>query len=406
MSDALAARSLNLGEGVAESARKWWLLERSARSLDLFRIVVATILAAHFTMHFVQTAPLLAYPGIVGSTPLDAGGWARTSWLQDLPLWSIRAVFAFAGGAALAIAAGVAPRVAAGLVHLVAVSTYWAVSPFAGIDDFVVNLASLVLVLMPIGRTRRPWQARRAENAAERVPALSVSMWLVGASFLYLDRGLGALFPDDANAHVLAIVAAAIPIAYVLPAKSLRSVGVLLQLGLHAWLAFTTKLFVANAILAATAILFWGEIPARRARPWVLDAGSAATSGLVLMGVIAFAGMRLEPGRSPIPAVRVLADLGALPALTPPVRDTASLQVKTLHGTVVVEGSGRIWNNLKAAISNEGQRETTRFRLARRFCGEQTHWGQSGTLGLAAGGQLKKIADFECGKGGSLHSLR
>jgi hypothetical protein len=401
-----------LDDSAVTPVRKWWIAERAARPLDLFRIIAAAMLAVHFALHLVQTAPLLAHPALIGPTRFDGFLGSRESWLTDLPLWAVRSAFAVAIAASLAAAAGMAPRVCSALVHVIALSTYWAMAPFAGIDDVVVNVASLFLVLMPVGRTRRLLSAGNAGPARERVPALSVCVFLVAVSLFYLDRGLGALLPQGSSlGGVLVLAVAAIPVAYVLPWTGLRLCGVALQLGLHGWLVVNTHVVVANAILAATAILFWGEVAAPEPRPTVLDAGGAASIVLALIGSVVLATAFLQKQLPTVPAARFLADAGVLPvALNPPSEGSHSLRVKTPERVVPYAMPGRLGDAFLSSISLEQHSPEARLELAealaRRFCRKQGYWGQTGTLELISTGREKRIADFECGKAGTLSHLR
>jgi hypothetical protein len=390
--------------GPAPPSPRWWLAWRDPAPVDLFRAVVAVGLMVHFAMHLRETAPLLAGAGLY-----DPGvyGYAVRPWLLvGLPPVALECVFAAAVLLAALTGIGVAPRRTALVLFAISVATYRAIFPIADEGDFFANATALSLALMPAGGTLT--SLGRGGRAKPRVPGLAVTIVLIAVAGYYLS-GQVAAGSDVGAARQAAAIARFIPIAFVLPLPALRWVGVAAQILVHGYLAATTHAILANVVLAATALLFWGEASAET-RGWTIDAGGALCVVLLVLLVMGAVAPLWAARPSVAPTQRVLADLGLLrpepePLLGPPRSVTV---VGTGSGRRELLEGGRRWQSVVDHIAHEDcpARLALAASAARRYCQEKGYWGFVGTLVSSAEGSDHRVFDFECGTGGELSRIR
>ena len=205
-----------------------WIGDRSAVSVDVFRVAVGSGLFVHFVKHVIEAGPPRAQ---------------------------------FAGGAVLSalVALGVFPRVSGVALYVLSIALYRNLLPAALLDDYVANVAALVLVLLPIGRSLCPLSPLDHKSRQARVPGAGVLGLMAVVLLLY---GLGGIASFSAESTTTRYALRTLPwvtIAYLVPLRRSATVGCLVQIGVHAYLAFATASPFTNAFLAATTVFFWGE---------------------------------------------------------------------------------------------------------------------------------------------------
>lgn len=393
-------------------ARKWWLAQRAPGPVDGFRLVAGAALFVHFGGHLSGSVPFLAWSGIYDPRFLGPGWWVRVSWLASgLSPTELQLFFASAMLLALAVAVGVAPRASAAALFCMSVATYWAIFPVADLSDYLASVTTLFLTLMPVGRACTLFDASRL-SSARTVPGSAVTMFLVQIAFVYLSGGLGAFSSTEGDRYAQAATRA-IPIAFILPVPGLRFLGVTLQLCAHGYWIAKSHLIFANVILAASGILFWGEVEDdAHSRPWVMD-GGAVVGALYALTVLVAEGDSLV-GVPAAPAVHVLADLGLLPRRIEPLPETGdslSVVVKDTGERVGACSMDGLRQRRLAAYFGPNHdagpmRLSVSSAIAERHCREKGYWGQVGSLVWSDEAGDHPIVEFECGSGGSLAQLR
>lgn len=264
------------------AARTWWGLERSARSLDRFRVAAGAGLSLHVGLAASAASGAqawLAYAALTGALAMTLGVWARAA-------------------AALLYAAMLAlpppdPR-----------SGAW-------LEPYAPHVVALMLCLMPIGRTLRLLGPARRETEAPWVSGVAASVLLLYVLALYFGAALGTLALPAARPE-LALVLPAIAVAFVLNGPLFGRLGVALQLGTHGYLALQPGAQpVVHLMLASTALLFASEPPRDNQARAAFDAGAAAAVAFGVLFVLVVLGTLIELPFA-LAARQVLGDLGAL----------------------------------------------------------------------------------------------
>jgi hypothetical protein len=393
---------------------RWWLARRSPVALNRFRRAAGIALALHFAEHFVRTVPLLAWSGLYDRGLLGPGAAAQPSWLgAGLSPHGLRLVFLSAMLLGVALASGVAPRASAAALFGISVALYSAIFPLVGLSDYLANLTTLFLVLLPAnGRSDWLGKLRPSRVAAGRpVSGVAATVLLTAIALVYLSGGLRE-FSTASGGRVADAATRMIPIAYILPVPGLRVVGVALQVGLHGYWMATTHATFANLILAASGILFWGEVERPAPRGPVIDAG--AVIAVLFAGTAAIAGASLAYGMRSAPAVHVLTDLGLLPRMMDaPAASGASLSIvdkESGERLPAVSRGGPLFRRLVARLQGDGDADPMRLSLAasiaRRHCKQTGYWGKVSSLVWSDQRGDHPVIEVECGSGGSLSRLR
>ena len=397
----------------ASAPARWWLAWRTPGPVDAFRAVAGVTLVAHFAVLARDTLP--AMTRVVAGLSEGAGADPRQvvrPWLIDGGLSASALHGVFVGAIALAVLTGVgiAPRATAIALLAVSVAIYRAIYPIADESDFFANVTALFLVSMPAGGTFAPFRPRARRSA--KVPGTPVTILLVAITACYISgQPLGQLAGADAPESVRLAAAAArfVPIAFVLPVPGLRWVAVGAQLLVHGYLLATGHAALPNVVLAASALLFWGDA-VDGSEAWTLDVGAAvgalAVAGLILGAVLP---RGVEQAAA---AQRVLADLGLLP---PPPAPAPHLGLAR-HLAVVDEAShrrqplegGPTWQRVVDRISSDDStgRLSLAVSVARGYCREQGNEGLVGALVWSADGADHHLFDFDCSTGGALYRVR
>jgi hypothetical protein len=392
----------------------WWLVRRAPAALHRFRCLAGAALFVHFAGHLSDTVPVLAWSGVFDARLPESSSAIGPSGLgAGLSPTGLELVFGLAMLLAAAIALGVLPRVAAAGLFGISVATYRAIFPIAALDDYLANVTTLFLALIPSG-CGAVFRTRRTPSAAVRgsVCGVAATTFLTAILFVYLSGGLGEFSSTTAGGRYAEIATRMIPLAFIIPVPGSRAFGVAMQLALHGyWMSKTDSVF-ANLILPASGLLFWGQIEdATGPRPMV-DAGAiigilcvvtaAAAEGSVLMG-----------GRAS-PAIRVFADVGLLPRKLGPMPNVKGVLL------VVEGGSGkrldiyrpdgprrrRMIAHFERNRDSDPLRMSLSSSIARRHCRQQGYWGQVGSLVWSDEEGDVPMIEFECGAGGSLANLR
>lgn len=398
-------------------SRRFWLIERSAASLVRFRVLAACGLSVHFAAHWLETPALFGWSfpealALLGQSSSEA-------WTSALSPRALSLLFGCAVGLAISIALGVAPRACAALLYVISIVSYRIFFPIAGLDDYLANVTTLFLILMPSGRAARPpsrgWRAQTS-TAAQSVSGIAAAVFLSFVILIYLTSGFGQLTAHDTLGPVFDTVVRLLPAAFVLPVSGLCTLGVALQLAIHAYLGLTTSSLFANIILAASGALFYGERERPPGGARLFDAGAVVALLGAAIGAVLVAGALLGQSAVLGPATRAFFDAGLLPAPRgAPFSEDARLSISvsdvgTEHRrTIPFPSQGRLARRLVARIGNEASRRT-RLALAsavvRAYCREQGYLSQQGVLTWSGGGSERLLAEFECGPDGTLSAIR
>jgi hypothetical protein len=323
---------------------------------------------------------------------------------------------------ALGIVFGAAPRLSAIALFALSIMTHWAILPIVSIDDYVANVVLGFLSLLPIGTTLCLRSIRNAwlRGTSSPVCGVAASILLLQSSFLYLSGRIGDLCGANPSAsQFVAVVSQLIPVCYVLPTFTFKKLGLLLQLGIHTYLAATTGVIVANLLLAATALLFWRESQSTP-RPKVhVDAGGMTAMTYVLIALMRMAGPPLRSNAMADGAEQLLADLALMPQMLrfPAGRPDASL---VLMATGTDGGNGENVDYKHVARGNRVDLLLARLAgppsdplrialvsgLANRYCREHVSLGHKGTFLLSSLQGQSPLAEFKCGDLGGVVYLR
>jgi hypothetical protein len=408
-----ASAAAQPGGWLAASQTKWWLGRRAAAPLDRFRVVIGLALVAHFADLLRNTAPLLVGSGLYDPAFVDQASVTRSSPLAaGLSLPELDAVFAFGMVLAVCVAIGAGARVCAAMLYVISLATYWAVGPVADLGDQLACVAPLFLVLLPASPTLRPrgLGPRRRTGPPARLPGMSTTALLLLVMFVYFH---GALIDPAAPDGVrrVATVLRFLPIAFLLPVPGLAALGVGVQLAAHAYLAIETQAVFPHLVLAATGLLFWGEVD-QGATEWVADAGCVLSVGYVALFVAAAVLPLGALGAAGARTLRLAADLGAVSKrAVSGARPAGLLAVVTLDrnatnrrplGARLGRAFGEAWGGDKASPIDL----SLATAAARRFCASDEYWGRAGSIVWSAADGDHTIVEFECGMAGSLSAIR
>jgi hypothetical protein len=400
---------------LARAPRKWWLLARSPLALGRFRFLAAAALALHFAAHWLHTPSLFVWL-TVEDLALAGSAAPAPAFLQAAAPPALSALFTLGSSLAVAVAAGFHARIAAALLYAVCLVTYRAVFPIADLDDYLAVITALFLALMPdTGAPALQGRSPRA-RALQPVSGLSTLVFLVFVVLLYVTSGFGHLASARAGvpAHLVTLCRL-LPVTFVLPVPGLAAAGVLLQLALHAYLGVATPALFSHLLLAATALLFWGEPEQRAGRARRFDAGAVTALLLAFTTLLLVAASLLGQSAAFAPALRAFYDAGLLPPAADSARLGGTLSVRVSEVGAAAErsvrfpGSGRLAERFVARLASEPSRTkqlTLATALARGYCAQQGYMSQRGTLQLSDAGPARALADFECGAGGTLTGIR
>jgi hypothetical protein len=408
-----------LARPLSSRQRRWWLLERSAHSLDLFRIVAGGALCAHFVAHYRETASLFVW-----IRPRDLqllGNGLRTLPESLAPLNDPGASqIAFALGAALSasIALGILPRAAAAVAYVISALTYRVVFPIAGLDDYLASVTAFFLTLMPIGRTLTIFN--RAPNRGRNVTVTGVAPTAF-LSLVVLFYLTGAVSGDVPTGYVLGPYVTdfvrLIPAAFVLPMTFLPFLGVAAQVGLHLLLVLKTPSFFANSVLATSAVLFWGELEGAKKRPPAVDAGGIVAGACGFATFLAVGATCLGLALPTTALSATLLDFGLLPptaAPSPSPTESVTLRVSDPRTDqlqrVPLPFHGRLAGRLVSVLGGDRTTPTRRLAFVRTlaggYCHDSGYLGQNGLLTWSNGHEERSLAEFECGVDGAVAAVR
>jgi hypothetical protein len=394
-----------------------------ARSLGWFRLAIGLALAAHFVRHLVETVPLLAgnpsYEPIPIANPLAARG----SWLaQGLSPEMLHALFGVAVLLALALGLGIASRVCAASLLAVAIFTYWAVLPVAFVDDQVVIVAAFAIAVLPTGAGPPGGKTKPRDRARPPAHGGAVIVLSLGVLTVYASGSLGALSGADPSMYPLVtMVGRGVAIAMLTPNPALRLVGLVLQVGLHGYLAVRTPAALTNAVLAATCLLLRDGMLPRSAAPipWRLDAGGATAAAFSIVWLLAVGSHRVGLDAGFQGPRHLIGDIGLLPlSLDPRTLDslivTDSRAAHDQDGSAPWDGESYAFPRglrqqlLAAQLASSPwppMRLAIAQALARRHCRERGHDGLRANLTVMDASGSKPIVDFGCGPDGALAYL-
>ena len=284
-------------------------LRREAHALpvQLFRMVVALLAAAHFTRLLIEVRDFSALDGLIDHVmvPLVYPETRVSLFQPGTPAIVIVVALVAAIGASLCILVGWRTRMCAAIALAVAASTYRWNFIVMYLDDAVVHLMLFWLLLLPVEPSlrlrefiREPREALRRWSAMT-VPGTAVTCLMLNVVLMYVIAGVWkfdsplwrsgyglyaalrlpvAAMPDAwgaesvpllriANWTVMAIEPfMALPML-LRPGHPLKAIGGVLFTGFHLFILVTLGLPFAMLGLLATLILFFGaEITAAAAR--------------------------------------------------------------------------------------------------------------------------------------------
>jgi hypothetical protein len=237
----------------------WWVEERSALSVDAFRIFIGSALSAHF---FAAARDLPSAFGRNGLylPPGDLGGssvaYAAFLWIEQYASWA-RIVTCAGLLFSVGIVLGIAPRICAFLLFLVSTWIHRVAITVTSLDDSVVVVVAFWLCLLPLGGTlhlegipqRRRWRSLRVEGWTA---LLFVTQLLLLQANLALWRDYGPTWYAVGRWELLPC---AVSGCLLLPSRAVRFLGIAALVVLHVWLALRSGLAFAHAAAVSAAIL-------------------------------------------------------------------------------------------------------------------------------------------------------
>lgn len=262
-----------------------WLWDRSAISVDAFRVVAGCGLFTHFVEHAKESASLRAE--LLGGAALSA-----------------------------AVALGVTPRLCAAALYLLSLALHRMLAPQLVLDDYVANIAALMLASLPIGNSLCAFAGKPSRRSRPvRVPGVAVLGLMASVLLLYSTAGLAAFAAPSSGVRHAFRALAWVAMAYLVPLRHVAIVGCLAQVCIHLYLASATSSTFTNLFLAATCVFFWGERRDDCPGKVTIDSGAALQIlGIVTVGIFVLASVF---GAAPanVRARELLSDAGLLPAL-------------------------------------------------------------------------------------------
>jgi hypothetical protein len=314
--------------------RAWFLEERRAGPIDVYRLVVGGWLVFHFARAWQDLPKIVGREGIyLPSAEASRNAFSVTAfaWVDGHLNWA-RACTGLCIAASCALAAGVRPRWCAALLFFLSSWILRVGSPAMSLDDRLVAIVAFWFCLLPTGAPVSTWW-RTLRGSAEswpRVEGWTTSLMLVHWLVLHTDFGLWLGGSADALGRLGALaVLFVVPACLVVPNAVVRFGGVMGLLGLHAYLVTKTGLTFAHAAMASSAVLFWSDRPPadrhKSARPF--GVGGALGLTVIALNVVAMASPLLWWSNNA--AATVLWDAGLLakdPDRPPPSPEGLAVQ--------------------------------------------------------------------------------
>jgi hypothetical protein len=396
------------------TTRTWWLLERDAHPIAIFRAGAGVLLAVYFLQRCGWLANALRPCGVSYDRQ-----WLRivaahpAAWLSsDLSLSSTRLLSALGVFLSILLALGIYARVLAGLLAIGCAHIHSSVWPALNFDDWVTGTVVAMLVLMPISHPLAP---RASSKPLRRVSGLAVTAHLVLVVYFYVSTAL-ALRPEATTvSHYLAMNALrAIPIAYLVPLNSFRVIGAGMQCCLHLYIARSSGAYVGNGILALTSLLFWGEASrARGSLPAVNASGAVAVLCMLVCCVQRVLGAGVLPGT--LLLERLATNFGLTPLAATwfssgqPLETVRLSVVDGATGSTMEYRDDRCTNDVAVSLKEslgEHWRLVFSESVARAHCARAGYLGQHGRVTMTTEGDPGRVMEFECGPMGSLGTVR
>jgi hypothetical protein len=201
------------------------------------------------------------------------------------------------------VAVGHATALAALVLNVLAV-TFYGLTRMPTLNDYLANVAALVLFSMTAGSSEQSVDAPRDRTG---LGSILVFMAVVG---VYVGGGPFAFFVDSGRGSPWVRWAfRATAIAMVAPARALRRASVLAQLCLHGFLFIAGPYRLAHVVFGASPLLF-------TARPGPGSRLQVDLAGILSLSVLATAGSAFAAARFGYDvsrSARVLAAIGLLP---------------------------------------------------------------------------------------------
>lgn len=389
-----------------------WPRSRAARSVDSlarYRAVIGVGLAFHFARHAMETTPWLAASRGAGVAPEPL----QIAWFgHAVPAYGVVMLFVLSSALGVLTALGRYPRALALILSLVSVAVYSAILPLATLDDYFANLAALTVAMLPSCALSQSSAKVRPKDHELRTT--SVAILLAFVLVLYVSGGPGALSSTEVDLATWVPTAfRLLAVVLVVPVERVRRFGVFLQVCLHGYLLATTSLVLTHVGLAATALLFCGDLPKLESASFRFDFASVTALACALVAFAGYAGSYVFQADSREHA-RILTSLGLIPlhvTLPAAAADSVHLQVNGPRGSRR-EALDRDTNRKRVAASRlaaidprEPLARTLASAVLRQYCGERGHAGDIGKL-LQGISDERRIAEFTCGENGTLTVYR
>ena len=282
---------------VRSRLRAWLLTETYALPLDLLRILGGLLCVAYFVSLLLQAEDFSNPDGLLDHVLLQRILWfTRLSLFQPgITLACLYVLLGLACVGAWGIVLGYRVRLCAAVLFVIAVSTYRWNFLVIYVDDAFMHLLLFWFMLLPLGRTLRPWELRHGWHACwERWRHMTVSgtvQWcfLANICLVYLVAGLWkvasplwqqgfalyatlrlpiAYAPDFWQPHHLPVLQVLNYLALLIeplipmlllcpPGHPGKWLGLLCQVGFHLGILLTLPLPFVNLGLLSTSVLFF-----------------------------------------------------------------------------------------------------------------------------------------------------
>ena len=266
----------------------WWIEERSALSVDAFRILAGAALTAHFVVAARDLPVAVGQRGLYAAGEDPSGGslaHAAFVWLDAYVSWA-RVVTSAGLLLSVAILLGIAPRLCAFALFLVSTWIHRVAFAVSTLDDSVVVVVAFWLCLRPIGKTLNVAGIGRQERWREtRVEGWTSLLFVTHLLLLQTNLTLWRAYaPTWYAAGPLELPFLLVGACFLLPGRIARLLGIVAWVALHVALGLRSGLLFTHAAAVSAALLLCATRDASIGhRPSIHPFSANAVAGAVLL---------------------------------------------------------------------------------------------------------------------------